>query len=322
MTVINGPETRQMESAPEQQDHRRKSRGSWNPIARYTRWLHTMWPAGTVERLPEVRPDGTTNVPCVYVVGDLTGIPLLKFSADTGAKAVRAIAGQLQGQGARGEGQAKDSSSPRAPRPSPLDLIIVGAGVSGIAAALEAKKEGLTFEVLEGSEPFSTIINFPKGKPIYTYPTEMVPAGDLQFHAQVKEPLVDEIREQTKSIKPRIARAEKISRKGELLEVQLADGQPPILAKRVIIAIGRSGNFRKLGVPGEDSGKVFNRLHDPKEHAGKNVLVVGGGDSALETAIAIAECGGSVTLSYRKPEFSRPKPDNVDKLNRLMADPM
>src|SRR5581483_7505620 len=284
MTVINGPETRQMESAPEQQDHRRKSRGSWNPIARYTRWLHTMWPAGTVERLPEVRPDGTTNVPGVYVVGDLTGIPLLKFSADTGAKAVRAIAGQLQGQGARGEGQAKDSSSPRAPRPSPLDLIIVGAGVSGIAAALEAKKEGLTFEVLEGSEPFSTIINFPKGKPIYTYPTEMVPAGDLQFHAQVKE--------------------------------------PPILAKRVIIAIGRSGNFRKLGVPGEDSGKVFNRLHDPKEHAGKNVLVVGGGDSALETAIAIAECGGSVTLSYRKPEFSRPKPDNVDKLNRLMADPM
>src|SRR5204863_6685103 len=118
------------------------------------------------------------------------------------------------------------------------------------------------------------------------------------------------------------ARAEKITRKGGLLEVQLADKQPPILAKRVIVAIGRSGNFRKLNVPGEDSGKVFNRLHDPKEYAHKNVLVVGGGDSALETAIAIAECGGSVTLSYRKPEFSRPKPDNIEKLNALMRDPM
>src|SRR6478609_8579725 len=132
----------------------------------------------------------------------------------------------------------------------------------------------------------------------------MIPAGDLQFRAQVKEPLVDEIREQTKSIKPRIARAEKIVRKGGLLEVQLADNQPPIVAKHVIVAIGRSGNFRMLNVPGEDSGKVFNRLHDPKEHAGKNVLVVGGGDSALETAIAIAEVGGHVTISYRKADFS------------------
>src|SRR4051812_48346056 len=68
---------------------------SRNPLARYARWLHLKWPAGTVEPLPRVNPDGTTNVPGLYIVGDLTGIPLLKFSSDTGAKAARAIAREL-----------------------------------------------------------------------------------------------------------------------------------------------------------------------------------------------------------------------------------
>ena len=75
----------------------------------------------------------------------------------------------------------------------------------------------------------------------------------------------------------------------------------------MIVGIGRSGNFRKLGVPGEQLDKVFNRLHDPVDFCDKDVLVVGGGDSALEAAIAIAQCGGRVTVSYRKPEFSRPQ---------------
>jgi cation diffusion facilitator CzcD-associated flavoprotein CzcO len=95
----------------------------------------------------------------------------------------------------------------------------------------------------------------------------------------------------------------------------------PVKAKRVIVAIGRSGNFRKLGVPGEELDKVYNRLHDPQEFAGKCVLVVGGGDSALETAIATARAGANVVLSYRKPEFSRPKPDNVDAIKQLARRP-
>jgi thioredoxin reductase/ferredoxin len=279
-----------------------------NPVARYMHWLHTMWPAGTVERLPVVREDGSTNVPGLYVVGDLTGIPLLKFSADTGAKAVRTIK-----QKVIGDAPAKDGV---------IDVAIVGAGVSGMAAALECRKLGLSYELYEAAEPFSTIVNFPKAKPIYTYPTEMVPAGDLQFTAQIKEPLVDEIKAQTKDVVVTKARVDRIKRAGGgLLDVQFAEG-PAKQARAVVVAIGRSGNYRKLGVPGEESGKVFNRLHDPKEFAGKDVLVVGGGDSALETAIAVAECGGRVTLSYRKPEFSRPKPDNVAKLAMLQLDPM
>ena len=261
-----------------------------------------------------MNPDGSTNVPGVYVVGDLTGIPLLKFSADTGARAVRTIVSDREQRNAK----------PQAADGDVLDLVIVGAGIAGMSAALEARKANLRFVILEGSEPFTTIVNFPKAKPIYTYPHDMKPAGELQFREEVhpKEILVEDIQRQTASIKPVPARAERIARKGESLEVILADGKPPLAARNVIVAIGRSGNFRKLNVPGEDLGKVFNRLHDPKEFAEKNVLVVGGGDSALETAIAVAEFGGNVTLSYRKSEFSRPKPDNVEKLNRLMADPM
>jgi thioredoxin reductase/ferredoxin len=283
-----------------------------NPVARYVNWLHTRWPAGTVEKLPDVREDGSTRVPGLYVVGDLTGIPLLKFSSDAGARAVETIL-------------ADPSFEKRSARDDVYDLLIVGAGVSGVAAMSEALKAGLKCVLLEAAEPLSTIVNFPKGKPIYTYPTDMEPAGDLQFgeSASVKEGLVDDLRSfmTERGIEPRIARVDRVQRRGDLLEVELAGGEETLKAHRVIVGIGRSGNFRKLGVPGEDLDKVSNRLHDPKEFRKKHVLVVGGGDSALEAAIAIAKCGGFVTLSYRKKEFSRPKPDNVAAIGELSDNP-
>jgi len=281
-------------------------------IQKYTKWLHTQWPAGVVEKLPEVKEDYSTNFPGLYITGDLTGIPLLKFSSDSGARVVQTIISDSDFEKQRA--QNVDARI--------LDLVIIGAGVSGMAAALEATKVGLNFEILEATEPFSTIVNFPKAKPIYTYPSEMTPAGDLQFTATVKEPLVDELREQTleKGIKPLIAHADRVKRKGDHFEIILA-GKDSLLARKVIIAIGRSGNFRKLAVPGEDRENVYNRLHDPKDFYKKDVLVVGGGDSALETAIALDQCGANVTLSYRKEEFSRPKPDNLDHLNQLIANP-
>jgi NosR/NirI family nitrous oxide reductase transcriptional regulator len=282
-------------------------------ITRYTKWLHTQWPAGVVEKLPEVNSDYSTNIPGLYIVGDLTGIPLLKFSSDSGARAVESIRMDKSFLSQR----AKDKTS------EILDLVIVGAGVSGMAAALEAKKDDLHFEILEATEPFSTIVNFPKGKPIFTYPTDMVPLGDLQFTQEIKEPLVEEIKAQTlgKGIVPIMSRVEKIEKKGDYFDIIIPKGEN-LKARRVIVGIGRSGNFRKLGVPGENKEKVFNRLHDPTDFEGKNVLVVGGGDSALETSIAIARAGGSVTHSYRKEDFSRPKPDNVEAIDMLMADPM
>src|SRR5262249_2330855 len=100
---------------------------------------------------------------------------------------------------------------------------------------------------------------------------------------------------------------------GDGLVLHHADGKTT-RARRAIVAIGRSGNHRRLGVPGEDLDKVFNRLYDPKDYAGQRVLVVGGGDSALETACALAESGASVALSYPGEAFHRPKRENVERL--------
>ena len=281
------------------------------PVRAYTEWLHTCWPAGTPEKLPVVNEDGSTAVPGLYVVGDLTGIPLLKFSADTGAKAIQTI--------------VADPTFKRGGTPGGYDVVIIGAGVSGMAAALEAKKAGLKFLIVEATEKFSTIINFPKGKHIFTYPTDMVPAGDLQFHADTKEGLVEEITAQTMGVEVRKERVDRVAREGGMLKVFLnaQKGMPmeTLPAQRVIVAIGRSGNFRKLGAKGEEKGKVYNRLHDPKEFAGKNVLVVGGGDSAAETAIACTQAGANVTFSFRGKQLDRPKPENVEKVHMLAADP-
>ncbi len=281
-----------------------------NVVARYARWLHTQWPAGTVEKLPEIAEDGSTNVDGVYVVGDLSGIPLLKFSLDGGARVI----GTILDDPAFRNAPASDGV---------IDILIVGAGVAGMAAAVEAKKRKRTFRVFEATESFSTIVNFPKAKPIYTYPREMTPQGDLQVTAQVKEALVEELEAQVKAagVVPEIGRVETIRRDGALIRVTLAGGAEH-RARAVVVAIGRSGNFRSLNVPGENLDKVSNRLHDPMDFSGRNVLVVGGGDSALEAAIALAQAGAHVVISYRRAEFSRPKPDNVEKLRALAADPM
>ena len=270
-------------------------------IGRYARWLHTGWPAGHVEKLPEVAPDGSTAVPGLYVAGDLAGIPLLKFAADTGARVVREIAASLGAE--KGTG--------------PTDLVIVGAGVAGLSASLEAKALGLGFVVVESAAPLTTIHNFPKRKPIFTYPTHMSPAGRLKLTAAVKEPLVEELERQRAEagIVPRAGHVERVARSRDGLEVRLEGGET-IAARRVLIAIGRSGNYRRLGAPGEDLDKVSNRLHDPHDFAGQDVLVVGGGDAAVECAVAIAEAGGRVTLSYRRDHLTRPKAESLDALHR------
>ena len=281
----------------------------FRPLIRYTRWLHTRWPAGTVEKFPEIGEDGSTNVPGLYITGDLSGIPLLKFSCDSGARVVQTILDDPSFKEARGKKPA-----------GVKDLVIVGGGVSGMAAALEARKAGLDYVVYEANQKFSTIVNFPKGKPIYTYPRKMVPVGSLQVKAEVKEALVEELLEQTRDIPVTEGHVESVTRKGRLLETRIG-GKSSVRSLRVVAALGRSGDFRNLGVPGEDRDKVYNRLHDPLDFCRQRALVVGGGDSALETAIALAQCGAEVTLSYRRRQFSRPKQENVAKLHRLVKDP-
>jgi thioredoxin reductase/ferredoxin len=275
-------------------------------LRRYADWLHLQWPAGEVERLPRVDDRFRTNVEGVYVVGDLAGVPLLKFSVDGGVRAVRDIVDRT------GASAADD--------PAPYDVAILGAGAAGMAAAREARRQGLSFCVLEARRRFATIRDFQKGKPIYTYPNDMTPAGDLQVSATVKEALVEELEAQTDDIPVRHAEAHRIDETAEGLAVVTTDGEQ-VHAKNVVVAIGRSGNFRSLDVPGEDKDHVHHRVYDPTRCAGHDVLVIGGGDSALEAATALTEAGARVTLSYRRDEFVRPKPENVDRVYALADDP-
>ena len=278
-------------------------------VKQYARWLHTRWPAGVVEKLPVIGQDGATNLPGVRIVGDLTGIPLLKFAAHSGARAVHALLRDPDFQAERG-------------REGVLDLAIIGGGVSGFSAAVEAERAGLHFRLYEAAEEFSTVENFPKGKPIFTYPRDMTPVGGFRFKAKTKEDLLEElVRQRMKAgVSSQRRKIDRIEPGNGVILVHSGEGEP-IRALQVIIAIGRSGNFRKLGVPGEALDKVSNRLHDPRDFTGKKVVVVGGGDAALETAVALVCCGAQVTLSYRKGEFTRPKPENVKKVEALAADP-
>jgi thioredoxin reductase/Fe-S-cluster-containing hydrogenase component 2 len=281
----------------------------------YYKWLHGQWPAGKVEKLPVVGEDGATNREGIRIVGDLSGVPLLKFSSETGSKAVQAF--------------LKEPSFPKERSEKAegvYDLAIIGAGVSGISAAMEASQAGLSYVLIETSEAFSTVKNFPKGKPIFTYPTDMKPSGGIQYGSRsgVKESLLDEMREQVEEagVQTTPGRVEKIAKEGGTFLLKNANSKEGEAWKalRVVVAIGRSGNYRKLGVPGEKLDKVMNRLHDPKDYCSKKVLIVGGGDSAVESALAIGECGGEVTLSYRKSELTRPKPENVQKALQAAQD--
>lgn len=282
-----------------------------NPVSKYFQWLHGQWPAGTTEALPIVQEDGTTNREGIRVVGDLSGVPLLKFSSDTGAKAVQNIL-------------KEENFNPGAAENPAVDVAIIGGGVSGISAAIEAEKAGLSYILLEAAKPFNTIKDFPKKKPIYTYPTEMKPAGGLTYEGEVsvKESLLAELQRQREEagVEVTIARIETIEKDGGLFLLRDASedaSDRSWKAQRVIVAIGRSGNYRQLGVPGEDLEKVTSKLLDGDAHDDEDVLVIGGGDSALEAAAALQEGGARVTVSYRKNEFSRAKPENIQKIQDL-----
>jgi thioredoxin reductase len=166
-------------------------------------------------------------MPGVRIVGDLTGIPLLKFSAKSAAEAVHAIAQEKR----------------RARADETLELAIIGAGVAGVSAAIEAKKAGIRFRIFEATETFSTVANFPKRKPIYTYPTELKLNKGLTFSAEHKEELLAEMEVQRRAaeIVVETARAEKVRRAGDLLEVCMSD-KAIVRARHVIeCAWGRAG---------------------------------------------------------------------------------
>jgi thioredoxin reductase (NADPH) len=245
--------------------------------------------------LPVVHPDFQSNVPGLYIAGELGGMGLIRNAVEQGRQAIEAVA-------ARPKSQRKDM----------LDVLIVGSGPAGISASLGAMERGLRFATLEQDTLGGTIAHFPRGKVVMTQPAVLPIVGEVKFKEVSKEALLGfwqkVVRETGLQIKFQ-ERVERVTVFEDGFAVQTRRGT--YLARSVVLAIGRRGTPRRLGVPGEELSKVTYRLVDPEQYRGRHVLVVGGGDSALEAAVSIAnELGTKVTLSYRGDAFQRAKTKN------------
>jgi thioredoxin reductase len=254
---------------------------------------------GTEKRgvdIPVLGPDFQTNVPGIFVAGELGGMGLIRNSVEQGRQAIEGVR-RLDGIGRGGRR---------------LDVVVVGAGPAGLAASLAAKQHGLRSVTLEQDTLGGSVAHYPRGKIVMTSPVELPLFGRLAMRESTKEALLElwarVIRETGVEIRYE-ERAEGIARTIDGFEVKTSRGS--YAARAIVLAIGRRGTPRKLGVPGEDSSKVVYRLVDSAQYRGRRVLVVGGGDSALEAAAALAaEPRTEVVLAHRGAAFSGVRPTN------------
>lgn len=246
-----------------------------------------------------------SNVPDLYVIGDLAGAPVVKLAMEHGYDVIEHIASLPDAH--------KDEGGV-------YDVVIVGAGAAGLNAALEAKERGLSCIVLEKEVVASTIVNFPEGKWVYAEPDDVPPKGKLWLDGASKEELLKRwyamVRDNAVDVRVGDG-VRQVTRDGGSFRVE-TDGSETFRGRRVILAIGQRGNARKLGVPGEDREQVYHRLYAPKHYKDEDVLVVGGGNSAVEAALTLSE-QNRVLLSYRRDQFSRIFKDNERNLNDAVA---
>ncbi|HJO24512.1 MAG: NAD(P)-binding domain-containing protein [Myxococcota bacterium] len=250
--------------------------------------------------IPMLGEDFQTNVPGIYVAGELGGMGLIRNAIEQGKQALAAIA--------QHPGVASGDS---------LDVLIVGAGPAGFAASLAARERGLRARTIEQETLGGTVAHYPRGKIVMTAPVELPLVGAVKLRKTTKEALLElwtRVASQTGIEITYQERVTSIVRAGKYFRIETNRGTYE--ARTVLLAIGRRGTPRKLEVPGEESEKVLYRLIDPTQYRGKHVLVVGGGDSALEAAVALCEEPGTqVSLSYRGETFSRAKQKNREAIN-------
>jgi len=266
---------------------------------------------GTAKRgveLPRIDPNFQTTRPGVYVIGELGGMGLIRNATLQGREAAdHVVAGERRGVG------------------DALDAIVVGAGPAGISAALRLLEAGLRIQLIDRERFGGTILHYPRAKVVMTGHLDLAGYGRVRARKMSKEQLLALWQDIRAKMGPPVV-------EGELVEgidgdddgmwVVRSEGGGRRRAANVLLALGRRGSPRKLGVPGEEQAKVVYRLLEPSEFRGRNVLVVGGGNSAVESALALADEGecASVALSYRRAAFDRCRGDNKERIGAAIAD--
>jgi len=253
--------------------------------------------------LPHVSQEFETNIPGVYIAGELGGMGLIKNAVEQGKQAIEFF-------------QKKLRRSPNAK----YDIIIVGAGPAGISATLTAAKNNLKFLTLEQDSIGGTVMSFPRSKIVMTSPMDLPLWGKIKLVQTTKTELIELWREVLQKNKIKINEEEKVEKIEKVDDYFIVTtNQDRYTSNGILLAIGRRGSPRKLGVPGENKEKLYYRLLEPELIHNKNILVVGGGDSAVESAMLLADENNKVTLSYRGETFARIKPMNYERINKYIS---
>lgn len=262
---------------------------------------------GTAKRgvdIPQVNPEFETNIPGIFIAGELGGMGLIRNAVRQGTQAIRTIAGRPRGQ-------------------AELDLLIIGAGPAGIAASLAAQEAGLNYVTVEQEDSLGgTTYHYPRNKLVMTAPMNLPLIGEIKVREISKEELMQIWTSVLDKAAPKIRFSERMEEITPSAErgFTVRTNKASYITANILLAIGRRGTPRKLGAKGEEHPKVVYRLIEAEQYQGKHVLVVGGGDSALEAALDISnEPGTHVTLSYRGKAFDRVKPKNRTRLAEAIA---
>ena len=263
--------------------------------------------------MPALTPEHETSLPNLFIAGELGGLALIKNAVNQGRDCIDLITSRLP--------QLRETTPSVNGHSDLLDVIIVGAGPAGISASLRATENGISHLTLEREQVGGTVSKYPRAKLVMTSPVEFPLYGKFNKTQLSKEELLalweKVIARADLNIKTGVC-VDSVKRHDDgVFSVNTPNGN--YRSRTVVMALGRAGTPRKLGVPGEELPHVLYRLIEADHYTNNNILVVGGGDSAVEAAMGLAhQPGNKVTISYRKGEFSRLKDRNTTRIEEYM----